>query len=50
MSNAKYIGMARESGRSVEDLAHIQQSVSDILRTPVGSRVIAVTMVRCCLS
>lgn len=39
MSNAKYIGMAHESGRSVEDLAHIQQSVSDILHTPLGSRV-----------
>ncbi|MFS7385156.1 GPW/gp25 family protein [Rahnella inusitata] len=39
MSNAKYIGMAHDSGRGVEDLAHIQQSVSDILRTPVGSRV-----------
>ncbi|MDR3434644.1 MAG: GPW/gp25 family protein [Rouxiella aceris] len=39
MSSAKYIGMSRESGHGVEDLAHIQQSVSDILRTPVGSRV-----------
>ncbi len=39
MSNAKYIGLARDTGGSVEDLAHIQQSVSDILRTPVGSRV-----------
>jgi phage baseplate assembly protein W len=39
MTNAKYIGLARDTGRSVEDLAHIQQSVSDILRTPVGSRV-----------
>ena len=39
MTNAKYIGLARDTGRSVEDLAHIQQSVSDILRTPVGSRI-----------
>lgn len=39
MSKAKYIGLARDTGHSVEDLAHIQQSVSDILRTPVGSRV-----------
>lgn len=39
MTNAKYIGLARDTGRSVEDLTHIQQSVSDILRTPVGSRV-----------
>lgn len=39
MTNAKYIGMNRDTGRSVEDLAHIQQSVADILATPVGSRV-----------
>ncbi|WP_336369380.1 GPW/gp25 family protein [Rahnella perminowiae] len=39
MSHAKYTGMSRNTGRSVDDLAHIQQSVSDILRTPVGSRV-----------
>ena len=39
MTNAKYIGMSRGTGRSVEDLAHIQQSIADILATPVGSRV-----------
>ncbi|UNK54999.1 GPW/gp25 family protein [Rahnella aceris] len=39
MSNARYLGMSRYSGRSVEDMAHINQSVSDILRTPIGSRV-----------
>lgn len=39
MSNARYLGMSRYSGRSVEDMAHINQSVSDILRTPLGSRV-----------
>lgn len=39
MTNAKYIGMARESGNAIEDIAHIRQSVSDILQTPVGSRV-----------
>lgn len=39
MSNARYLGMSRHSGRTVEDMAHINQSVSDILRTPVGSRV-----------
>ena len=39
MTNAKYLGMARESGRAIEDMAHIRQSVSDILLTPVGSRV-----------
>ncbi|NMP27213.1 baseplate assembly protein [Rahnella sp. SAP-1] len=39
MTNSKYIGMARESGHAIEDMAHIRQSVSDILQTPVGSRV-----------
>ncbi|MGV8925248.1 MAG: GPW/gp25 family protein [Ewingella sp.] len=39
MASAKYIGMSRGNGRSVEDLAHIQQSIADILATPVGSRV-----------
>ena len=39
MTNAKYLGMSRQSGRSVEDMAHINQSVSDILRTPLGSRI-----------
>lgn len=39
MSNARYLGMSRQSGRTVEDMAHINQSVSDILRTPIGSRV-----------
>ncbi|MGV8924815.1 MAG: GPW/gp25 family protein [Ewingella sp.] len=39
MTNAKFIGMARESGRVIEDMAHIRQSVSDILVTPIGSRV-----------
>ncbi|MBU9818494.1 GPW/gp25 family protein [Rahnella sp. BCC 1045] len=39
MTNAKYLGMSRSTGRAVEDMAHINQSVSDILRTPIGSRV-----------
>jgi phage baseplate assembly protein W len=39
MTNAKYLGMSRCTGRAVEDMAHINQSVSDILRTPIGSRV-----------
>ena len=39
MTHAKYIGMSRGSGRGVEDLTHIQQSIADILATPVGSRV-----------
>ncbi|ADW72345.1 MULTISPECIES: GPW/gp25 family protein [Rahnella] len=39
MSNPKYLGMNRNSGMAIEDLDHIRQSVSDILNTPVGSRV-----------
>lgn len=36
---ARYIGMSRSTGRTITDAEHISQSVSDILRTPVGSRV-----------
>ncbi|MFV9136725.1 GPW/gp25 family protein [Enterobacter hormaechei] len=36
---ARYIGMSRTDGRSLTDEEHISQSLSDILRTPVGSRV-----------
>lgn len=39
MSNPKYLGIDRNSGLAIEDLDHIRQSVSDILNTPVGSRV-----------
>ena len=39
MSKPKYLGMDRNSGSAIEDLDHIRQSVSDILTTPVGSRV-----------
>lgn len=35
---ARYIGMSRTDGRSLTDEEHISQSLSDILRTPVGSR------------
>ncbi len=38
MTNAAYLGMNRDSGRALSDLAHIQQSVADILITPIGSR------------
>jgi len=34
-----YVGMHAATGRSVSDLAHIRQSVADILLTPIGSRV-----------
>lgn len=36
---ARYIGMSRTDGRLLTDEEHISQSLSDILRTPVGSRV-----------
>ncbi|EMN5862943.1 GPW/gp25 family protein [Pluralibacter gergoviae] len=35
----RYLGMNRSSGRSLTDTDHIRQSLSDILHTPVGSRV-----------
>ncbi|NIE51723.1 GPW/gp25 family protein (plasmid) [Pantoea dispersa] len=35
----RYIGMNRNTGRTITDADHISQSMSDILRTPVGSRV-----------
>lgn len=34
-----YLGMNAGSGEPIIDLAHIRQSVNDILNTPVGSRV-----------
>lgn len=39
MNSEKYIGMNRNSGRAINDIEHIRQSVSDILMTPIGSRV-----------
>ncbi|MED0543895.1 baseplate assembly protein, partial [Escherichia marmotae] len=35
----RYLGMNRSDGLTVTDLEHISQSIGDILRTPVGSRV-----------
>lgn len=32
------LGMNAYTGRSIEDIAHIQQSIRDILTTPIGSR------------
>ena len=32
-------GMNAHTGRAIDSLAHIQQSVADILTTPIGSRV-----------
>jgi len=34
-----YLGMNAVNGRSISDARHIQQSVRDILTTPVGTRV-----------
>lgn len=36
---ARYLGMNRNTGHAITDAEHISQSVGDILRTPVGSRV-----------
>lgn len=36
---ARYLGMNRNTGQAITDAQHISQSVGDILRTPVGSRV-----------
>lgn len=33
-----YIGMNSKTGRTITDLDHINQSVKDILTTPIGSR------------
>lgn len=39
MSDSKYLGMNSTTGHAMTDDDHISQSVSDILSTPVGSRV-----------
>ncbi|WP_392432817.1 GPW/gp25 family protein [Yersinia sp. HM-2024] len=39
MTTYKYIGMDRHSGLAIGDIDHIRQSISDILTTPQGSRV-----------
>ncbi|CNJ93971.1 phage baseplate assembly protein W [Yersinia mollaretii] len=39
MTTYKYIGMNRCSGLTLADIDHIRQSISDILTTPQGSRV-----------
>lgn len=36
---ARYLGMNRTNGESISDVDHISQSIGDILRTPIGSRV-----------
>lgn len=32
-------GMSRSTGKSIEDIEHIRQSIADILLTPIGERV-----------
>lgn len=32
-------GMDRNTGRAIDELEHIRQSIADILTTPIGSRV-----------
>ncbi len=34
-----WIGMNKSDGKEVTDIAHIRQSIADILTTPVGSRI-----------
>lgn len=34
-----YLGMNQQNGLAITDVAHIRQSVRDILVTPVGSRI-----------
>lgn len=36
---ARYLGMNRVTGESILDVDHISQSIGDILRAPIGSRV-----------
>ncbi|WP_140918808.1 GPW/gp25 family protein [Limnobaculum xujianqingii] len=38
MSQERYAGMNASTGRMITDAEHIQQSISDILTTPIGSR------------
>ncbi|AGN83607.1 MULTISPECIES: GPW/gp25 family protein [Enterobacteriaceae] len=35
----RYSGLNRTTGKRLTDTEHIRQSISDILRTPIGSRV-----------
>ncbi|WP_039057037.1 GPW/gp25 family protein [Enterobacter sp. Bisph1] len=35
----RYCGLNRDTGKRQTDVEHIRQSISDILRTPLGSRV-----------
>ena len=37
---SRFLGMNGSNGRAIEDIAHLRQSVSDILLTPQGSRLV----------
>ena len=39
MTSDKYSGMNRNTGLQIDDIDHIRQSISDILTTPQGTRV-----------
>ncbi|HDL7449759.1 TPA: GPW/gp25 family protein [Yersinia enterocolitica] len=39
MTSDKYCGMNRNTGLQIDDIDHIRQSISDILTTPQGTRV-----------
>ncbi|EAW1261764.1 GPW/gp25 family protein [Salmonella enterica] len=45
-----YYSLDRHTGSTVSDMAHIRQSVNDILSTPVGSRVMRRTYGSLCAS
>lgn len=34
-----YLGMNSQTGRTITDMEHINQSIKDILTTPIGSRI-----------
>ena len=34
-----YIGMNSKTGRTINDIDHINQSIKDIITTPIGSRI-----------
>jgi len=37
---ARMLGISGETGRPIDGVDHLRQSVTDILRTPIGSRVL----------
>ena len=43
-----YIGMNSKTGRTINDMDHINQSIKDILTTPIVRELSVVVMVRYC--